>query len=56
MKHSLMLRRTDLRLLSKLIQSAIDGDECIEDDDHLERVEYVLKLVNRELIVLGDFD
>lgn len=39
MKHGLYLRLFDLRLIEGLIEDAINGDEGIYNDTHLEDVE-----------------
>lgn len=55
MKHSLYLTVAEWNLISHLMQAGIDGEECIDDDAHLERVEYLLKKINQVIILADDF-
>jgi hypothetical protein len=55
MKYSLYLTAEKWILVSDIIQSGIDGKECINDDEHLEWAENVLKKINQTIVLADDF-
>jgi hypothetical protein len=40
-KHGLYLTTDDLKLVDELFRNVIDGDECIDCDEHLAEIERI---------------